>query len=345
MKALVKYKKGKGFVELRDIPEPEPGPGEVRIKVAFAGICASDLHILNDDIAITIKPPVVMGHEFSGVIDRLGRGVQGWREGDPVVAEANYRVCGTCRYCTSGAYHLCGSREVLGYWHNGVFAPYTIVPAARLHALPPEINFQQGALIEPIACVVAGVCELIAIGEGDLVMVTGPGTLGLTAVQIAKAAGAKVICAGTEQDEHRLKTAIELGADFTVNVEKEDLGERIGGLSSGEGVDTAIECAGDGRAVASCIAALRKQGQYLQLGLMGHRIELDFDAIAFKQLKVTGSVSSRDVSWRRTIDLIRRGEVKPEALIGDVRPLEEWEDAFRMHTEKKQFKILFDPSR
>ena len=138
---------------------------------------------------------------------------------------------------------------------------------------------------------------------------------------------------------------MELGADFTVNVEKDYLGKRVGELSSGRGADTAIECAGDGRAVASCIAALRKQGQYLQLGLMGHRIELDFDAIAFKQLKVTGSVSSRDISWRRTIELIQRGDVKPEALVSGVRPLEEWEDAFRLHTEKKQFKILFDPSR
>ncbi len=345
MKAIVKYGEGKGFVELRDVPEPEPGPGEVRIKVAFAGVCASDLHILNYDIAITIKPPVVMGHEFSGVIDKLGRGVEGWRVGDRVVAEANYRVCGTCRYCTSGFYHLCGNREVLGYWHDGVFAPYTIVPAVRLHALPPEISFQQGALIEPIACVVAGVCELITVREGDLVLVTGPGTIGLAALQIAKAAGARVICAGTAQDERRLKTAVTLGADFIVNVEKEDMGKRLSELSSGKGVDTAIECAGDGRAVSSCIAALRKQGQYLQLGLMGRRIELDFDSIAFKQLHVTGSVSSRDVSWHRTIELIQRGEVTPEALVSDVLPLEEWEDAFRMHTEKKQFKILFEPSR
>ncbi len=128
MKAVVKVAKGKGFVELREVPEPVPGPGEIRVRVAYAGICASDLHILNDDIAITIRPPVVMGHEFSGTVDRLGDGVTDWRPGDRVVAEANYEVCGTCRYCASGFYNLCASRQVLGYWHDGAFAPYVVVP-------------------------------------------------------------------------------------------------------------------------------------------------------------------------------------------------------------------------
>jgi L-iditol 2-dehydrogenase len=286
-----------------------------------------------------------MGHEFSGVIDSLGPGVEGWKVGDRVVAEANYRVCGKCRYCTSGVYNLCSNREVLGYWHDGVFAPYTVVPVERVHALPPEISFQQGALIEPTACVVAGICELISVRKGDLVLVTGPGTIGLTALQVAKAAGAKVVISGTAQDEARLQTARKLGADLIVNVGKEDMGKRIDELTSGQGVDVAIECAGNDRAVRSCMAALRRQGQYLQLGLLGHEMQLDFDLIAFKQLRVTGSVSSRDVSWQRSIQFIQRGQVTPEALISDIQPLENWEDAFRMHAEKKHFKILFKPEK
>ena len=343
MKAIVKYKEGKGFVELRDVPVPEPGPQEVRIKVEFAGICASDLHLVNFGIGIKSKPPVVMGHEFSGVIDSLGSEVEGWQVSDRVVSEANYKVCGTCRYCTSGFYNLCSNREVIGYWRNGAFARYIVVPANRLHPLPPEISFQQGALIEPIACVVAGVCELISIREGDRVLVTGPGMIGLTALQIARAAGAKTICAGTEQDENRLQTARKLGADYLVKVGGEDIGQRIDELTSGQGVDIAIECSGNDRAVRSCIAALRKQGQYLQLGLLGHEMQLDFDTIAYKQLRVTGSVSSRDISWRRAIQFIQQGELKPEAMISNIQPLESWETAFRMHQEKKELKILFKP--
>lgn len=343
MKAVVKYKEGKGFVELRDVPVPLPGPQEVRIRVEYAGICASDLHILNYDIAITIKPPVVIGHEFSGVIDQLGPGVEGWKVGDRVVAEASYAVCGTCRYCASGFYNLCGSRQVLGYWHNGAFARYTIVPAGRLHALPTEISFQQGALIEPTACVVHGVCELITVQKGDLVLITGPGAIGLTALQIAKAAGATVAISGTAEDRQRLQLAEKLGADLIIDVSAEDIGEKVGEFTSGKGVDIAIECAGNDRAVRSGIDALRKQGQYLQLGLLGRDMQLRFDTVAYKELKITGSISSRDVSWRRAIQLIQRKEVTPELLISDVLPLAEWDGAFEKHAGRKGLKILFKP--
>jgi L-iditol 2-dehydrogenase len=343
MKAVVKYAKGKGFVEARDVPEPQPGPGEVRIRVEYAGICASDLHILNDDIAFAIRPPVVMGHEFSGTIDRLGDGVEGWRPGDRVVSETSYEVCGTCRYCASGFYNLCASRKVLGYWYNGAFARYTVVPARRLHRLPDGISFPAGALLEPTACVAHGVCELIAIGSGDVVLVTGPGAIGLTALQIAKAAGAKVIVSGTADDRARLELAVKLGADATVDVTAADLAKTVNDFTAGRGVDVAVECAGNDRAVRSAIDALRKQGQFLQMGLLGRDMQLAFDAIVYKELKVTGSLSSRDVSWRRAIELVERGDVRPEVLVSGEYQLDDWEEAFRMHAGRKGLKILFKP--
>jgi len=343
MKAIVKYKEGKGFVELRDVAIPIPGPNKVRIKIEFAGICASDLHILNNDIAITIKPPVVMGHEFSGTIDQIGAGVEGWHVGDRVVAEANYEVCGTCDYCKAGFYNLCNNRKVLGYWYNGAFARYTVVPSKRLHKLPEEISFQQGAVIEPTACVVHGMCELINIEKGDIVLITGPGAIGLTALQIAKSTGAIVMVSGTAQDLGRLEIAKTLGADYVVDVSKEDLIKKANDISSGKGVDVAIECAGNDRAVRSGIEAIRKQGQYLQVGLLGRDMELRFDSIAYKEIKVTGSISSRDVSWRKAIDLIRRKQIKTEMIISDVFALDDWESALRTHMEKKGLKILFKP--
>jgi L-iditol 2-dehydrogenase len=325
------------------MPEPQPGPGEVRIRVEYAGICASDLHILNDDIAITIKPPVVMGHEFSGTVDRLGDGVEEWRPGDRVVAEASYEVCGTCRYCASGFYNLCASRKVLGYWYDGAFARYTVVPARRLHRLPDGISFRAGALIEPTACVVHGMCELIAIGYGDVVLVTGPGAIGLTALQIAKAAGAQVIVSGTADDRARLELAARLGADATVDVTADDLSRTVNDLTEGRGADVAVECSGNDRAVCSAIDSLRKQGQFLQLGLLGRDMQLAFDAIVYKELKVTGSLSSRDVSWKRAIELVERGKVRPELLVSGEYPLDGWEDAFRMHAGRQGLKILFRP--
>jgi L-iditol 2-dehydrogenase len=343
VKGIVKYARGKGFVEVRDVPEPEPGPGEVRIRVAYAGICASDLHILNDDIAFSIRPPVVMGHEFSGTIDRLGEGVEGWRPGDRVVAETSYEVCGTCRYCAAGFYNLCAGRRVLGYWFNGTFAPYTVVPARRVYRLPPAISFKAGALIEPTACVAHGMCELITIEPGETVLVTGPGAIGLTALQFAKAAGAKVLVAGTADDRARLELAAKLGADATVDVTAGDLPKAVRDFTAGAGVDVAVECAGNDRAVRSAMDALRRRGRMLQLGLHGRSMQLDFDLVVYKELAVTGSISSRDVSWRRALELVERGDVRPEMLVSGEFPLDAWEEAFRMHAERRGLKILFKP--
>jgi L-iditol 2-dehydrogenase len=343
MKAIVKYREGKGFVELREVPVPLPGPNEVRIKVEYAGICSSDLHILNWDIELAIRPPVVMGHEFSGTIDQVGTEVRGWRAGDRVVAETSFQVCGKCRHCTSGFYNLCASRKVLGYWHDGAFAPFTVVPAHRLHALPPEISFPAGALIEPTACVVHGVCELITVANGDVVLVTGPGAIGLTALQVAKAAGAFVIVSGTAEDRGRLQAAKSMGADSIVDVSTEDLAERVSALTAGAGVDVVIECSGSDRAVRSAMEAVRRQGQYLQMGLLGRNIELRFDALVYKEIRAVGSIGSRDVSWRRAIELVRTGRVRPDAMLSPPRLLGDWEDAFRVHAGKKEMKVLFTP--
>jgi L-iditol 2-dehydrogenase len=343
MKAVVKEKEGKGFVAVRDVPLPIPGLQEVRIKIAYAGLCASDLHIMNADIAITIRPPVVMGHEFSGTIDMIGEGVRDWHVGDRVVAETSYSVCGACRCCTSGFYNLCPDRKVLGYWYNGAFASHTVVPAHRLHALPPEISFQQGAMIEPTACVVHGVCELMRIEPGDVAVITGPGAIGLTALQVAKAAGARTLVSGTAEDRERLRLAEVLGADRVVDVSAEDLSSAVGALTGGKGADVLIECAGNEHAVRGGLDVLRRQGQYLQMGLLGREMSIRFDTLVYKELKVTGSLGSRDVSWRTAIELVKTGKVRPELFLSEPYALDDWERAFRMHAERKELKILFKP--
>ncbi|MDR3122040.1 MAG: alcohol dehydrogenase catalytic domain-containing protein, partial [Clostridiales bacterium] len=151
MKGLVKYEAGPGNMEVRDIPIPEPGPGQVRIKIAEAGICGSDLHIYHSDIAIPVRPPVVVGHEFSGVVDAIGEGVAACAPGDRVVSETAFSYCGVCEYCRSGWYNLCPERKTLGYWYNGVFASYTVVPEGRVHAIPENVSFTAAAMTEPLA--------------------------------------------------------------------------------------------------------------------------------------------------------------------------------------------------
>jgi L-iditol 2-dehydrogenase len=343
MKALVKYQAGDGFMELRDVPEPAPGAGQVLVEIQYTGICGSDLHIFHNDIAIPIRPPVVTGHEFAGVVRAVGAGVSGWESGDRVVSETAFSYCGVCRHCREGFYNVCDQRRTLGYWHDGAFARYTVVPAARLHRLPEAIGFLEGAFTEPLACITHAVYELTRILPGDLVLVSGPGSVGLATLQVAKAQGAQVLVAGAAVDADRLRTARELGADWTVDVTAQPLGELVAELTHGAGVDVVLECSGAPQAVEAGLLAVRKRGQFTQIGLFGRPITLDFERICFKEIKVTGSLGSRWASWEMALQLLARKQVDARALISHVMPLAEWRHAFEMFERKDGRKLVLQP--
>ena len=343
MKALVKYQKGQGNMEVRDIPEPSPGQYQVKIEVRAAGICGSDLHIYHDDIAIPVRPPVVIGHEFSGVIHEIGEGVTEWKPGDRVVSEAGFEFCGHCEYCNSGFANLCSERKSVGYWYDGAFTNYTIVPAARVHRLPENVDFIEGALMEPLACVVHGAMESTDINTGDVVLVTGPGAIGLLAVQIAKAQGATVIVSGTAQDTERLQLAAEFGADLCINLAEQQLPDRINQMTEHRGVDVVLECSGNERAVRDALDVIKKRGQYTQIGLFGKAISLDFETICFKELKVTGAIASNWSSWRKALQLVSQQKVRLRPLVSESFPLTEWQKAFDMFEKKQGLKLLLSP--
>ncbi|MGE4282088.1 MAG: zinc-binding dehydrogenase [Clostridia bacterium] len=344
MKALVKYAKGNGNMEIREVPEPNPGPGQVKIEVKAAGICGSDLHIYHDDIAgIPINPPVVTGHEFCGVVVEVGEGVTQWKPGDRVTSETAYSFCGTCHYCITGYYNLCNDRRTLGYWYNGAFAKYTMVPQERVHILPDSIDFVSGALLEPLACITHAVLELTSITVGNVVLVGGPGAIGLATMQVAKAQGATVIVSGTNVDTERLNMAKQLGADYTINVQQQDLQEFIYKLTNGRGVDVVLECSGVARAADDALKVIKKQGQYTQIGLFGKPITIDFERICYKELKVTGSLGSRWTSWEKAIQLLEQGKVRTKPLVSHQFPITEWEKAFQMFESKEGLKLVLTP--
>ncbi|HOV37588.1 MAG TPA: zinc-binding dehydrogenase [Spirochaetales bacterium] len=343
MKGLVKYAAGPGNMELREIPEPKPGPGEVKIAVQYTGICGSDLHIFHSDIAIPVRPPVVTGHEFSGTIVEVGSQVENWKPGDRVVSETAYAYCGVCMHCREGFYNLCNQRKTLGYWFNGAFAPYTVVPAERLHPLPESISFLEGALMEPLACIIHAVTELTHIHAGDIVLVSGPGAVGLTTLQVAKAEGARVLVTGTPVDAERLEVAKTLGADWILDVTRKSLAETVEEITGGVGMDVVLECSGNEKGLQDGIQAVRKRGQYTQIGLFGKPISLDFERICYKEIKVTGSLGSRWISWERALQMVSLGQVKLKPLVSDVLPLGEWKKAFDLFESKKGLKIVLDP--
>lgn len=341
MKAVVKSKKGVGFVELLDVPKPQPGPNEVLVEVRAAGICGTDIHIYHDEF--TYSPPVVLGHEFCGIVADVGKDVEAWKPGDRVTSETAGYVCGRCRYCRTGRYNLCPKRLGLGYHLNGAFARYIVVPRPEiLHRLPDNVDFISGALCEPSAVATHGVIELTDISGGDFVAVLGEGPLGLLALQVAKSAGAETV-AVTGIIEARLEMARNLGADFTINAKQEDPVKAVMDLTEGYGADVVLECSGSPIAARQGLQMVRKAGSYTQLGLFGKPIEIDLDQIAYKELRATGVFSQRWSAWETALKLIASGKLLTKPLVTHIFPITEWKKGFDVMENKAGIKVVLTP--
>ena len=345
MQAIVKYQIGDGFIGLRDVPEPEPGPGEIKIAVQAAGICGSDLHIWHGDIEIPVKPPVVLGHEFSGVVSELGAGVSGLEVGQRVTAENSHSVCGRCEYCMTGYYNLCAGRLATGYAFDGAFASHVVVPAHRVHRLPDGVDFHTGALSDPSACAYRAVCEMGQVGPGDVVLILGVGSMGLFSTQYARLSGARVVLGGTPADAARLEIGRKLGADFTIDVTQPDAEKAILDYTGRGGIDVVLECSGAPAAARMGLNLIKKRGRYVLVGIVGRAFELDFDQVLYKELLVKGMFSHIYQAWEKAIALAAQGLIQTEPLITDVLPLSEWETGFRRFAERKAIKVLFEPQR
>jgi L-iditol 2-dehydrogenase len=343
VKALVKVRGGAGFLEYVDIPEPTPGPGEVKIQVKACGVCGTDLHIRHD--TFPNFPPVVLGHEFSGVVTELGPGVTGMTPGQRVVSEVVFETCGQCRSCKTGYYNLCLTRRGLGWAADGAFAPYTVVEAKNIHLIPDNLSFEEAALSEPLAVCACAVCELTGVTAGDTVLVSGPGPIGLLTAQCAVAEGGQVVVTGTSADAERLDVAMGLGAHAVAKAETTDVVGLMRQLGDGLGADVVCECSGATLAAATGLEALRKGGRYVQVGLFGHPVELDLDQVTLKELKVQGVFSSNWRGWHRGLRLAAQNRVKLGPLVSHVFPLADWERAFEIAERKQGLKVLLIPDQ
>ncbi len=345
MLALVKTAKGPDNMELRDMPEPSPGPGEVLIEVKAAGVCGTDIHVRHDQFPYW--PPVIMGHEFAGVIAELGEGVADYELGERVVAEPHTRACGKCYLCRTGNRQLCAHKRAPGWGIDGAFTKYLVMPAELLHRLPDNVSFEAGALVEPLANVVDDVLLNARVEAEDFVVVLGPGPIGLRAAMCFKAEGeAEVMIVGTPADsELRLPTAEKVGIDHVVNLAEQDPLALTVELTGGRGADLVVECSGAGPAVNAAFQHVRKQGRICAIGMTGgKKIELDWDQAMFKDCTVYFNVSTRYEAWDRTISLLAKGKIDADALISHREPLENWEQVFADIESQKALKALLIPS-
>ena len=338
MKALFKLHPGEGGVVLRDTDVPEPKAHEVRIKIAFAGICGTDLHIISDEYPANY--PVIMGHEYSGVVDAIGSEVCRFSPGDRVVSLTAAVVCGRCRYCYEGLYMLCDSRKSIGSGVNGAMAEYMTISEDLVFAVPYNVSMKSAALCEPLACCVRSVVETSAIRAGDYVYVSGPGTIGQIVAQIAKSAGAHVTVGGTGIDTDRLALAKELGANETIDVTGEDVREAALRITKGQHFDVVYECAGAQPSADTCLDIVRKRGQFIQVGLYGESIKYDMDKALIKEVYVLNSFASERTSWVTALRLLSQSKVNLEPLISNIFALVNWKEAVSAAKEKTGFKVL-----
>ncbi len=340
MKAIVNYENGSEKVQYMDVEMPVPAEGQVRIKVAYCGICGTDLHIYAGDGGYPTKPPVTLGHELSGIVEAVGEGADPAWIGKKVVSETYYHTCGRCMYCRTGHGNLCPEKKSIGSAVNGAMADYVVVPEKNLHLIPEGISLREAAMTEPLACCVQGVLEFGDMIPGDRVLITGPGAIGLMCLQVAVSAGAVVIVAGTAVDKERLELAKKLGAAETVYSDQPDAKEKIGMLCGPFGPDVVLDCSGAGPAIRMGLEVIRKGGRYVQVGLTGRPVELDMNLITLKELSVMGTYAQKPQWWEKALDLVQRGEVKLEPLISDVYPFKEWKKAFDGYQQKTGFKYL-----
>jgi L-iditol 2-dehydrogenase len=345
LKALVKYARGEGNLELRNVGEPTCRVGEALVEVEVAGICGTDVHILHDQTFYT--PPVVIGHEYCGKIIDVGKDVKHLEIGDRVTSPATV-PCGECYLCRTNHQNRCvgTNKKILGVsGADGAFAKHMIVPARIIHKIPRSVKSESAALAEPIACVVHAAIEQANIHAGESVVIQGPGTMGLIATEIATIQGAgPIIVTGTSVDKERLAIAKRLGADITIDVEAENPIDIVNEITSGLGADVVLEASGSPAARRQAFDLVRRCGRIGYIGLTGRaKEEANLDNVVEKELNIIGSWGTVWTSWRTTLALMASQKIQTEPLISHSLRLDEWEKGFSLMDGKVGLKILLKP--
>lgn len=345
MKAARLYEPGP--VRIESIPTPLPEAGEVLIQVAACGVCGSDVHITVERSQKLANYPRTPGHETSGVIAALGKGVEGWSIGDRVAVWCGI-TCGTCRACCAGAENLCESFKVIGYDWDGAFAEYLRVPASCLIPLDDRVSFEVGAILsDAVSTPYHALAVRGDLKPGETVAVFGCGGLGLHAVMLAKMLGAERVFA-VDVREEALKRARAYGADETIPVGGETPPyKQIRELTGGRGVDVAIELVGREDAIEEGSKCLAHRGRLVLVGIgrIRPRMPLIEPFVAFSH-SILGSFGARREDLRALIGYAAEGNLEVARSISDRRPLEHLNDCLSELHEKRgdPVRIVIQPN-
>lgn len=333
MKALVLEEYNK--LVYRDWPEPEVADDEVLVQVKAVGICGSDVHGM-DGSSGRRKPPIVMGHEASGIIVSTGGKVNGWKTGDRVTFDSTIYQLDDW-YTRKGLYNLGDNRMVLGvspgeYRRHGAFAEFVNIPQHILYRIPEGVSFTQAALVEPVA-VAAHAVELTPVSWNDTAVVVGAGMIGLFVIQVLRSKGCGNIIA-IDLEEKKLALARELGADIVLNPLKEDINKEVLAISEGRGADIAFEVVGLTDTVQTAISCVRKGATVTLVGNLTPAVEIPVQAVVTQQIRLQGSCAICG-EYPSVLDKIAKREINVDAILSAEAPLSEGADWFKRLYEKE----------
>jgi threonine 3-dehydrogenase len=339
MRALVKTKAGPGL-ELTDVPEPEIGINDVLVRVHKTGICGTDLHIESWDpwAARTIHPPLVVGHEFVGEVVDFGSNVTDLERGDIVSGEGHV-ICGRCRHCRAGRWHLCANAIGLGVGRAGAFAEFVALPVTNIWHHWPGIPEDVAAIFDPFGNAVHTALAFPVLGED--VLVSGAGPIGLMAAAVARHAGARYIVV-SEPNAYRRELAKRMGATLVVDPRERDLGDVQAELGMVEGFDVALEMSGNAAALTAAIANMAHGGSIAILGIPTAEIPIDVTTVVFNQLTLRG-IYGREMyeTWYKMSVMLQSGlDITPA--ITHCFSYREHESAFAAARSGDSGKVIMD---
>ena len=341
--AVVHYALEPLAVELREVPVPDVGDDDVLLAVGAVSVCGSDVHQAHNTHSWSVNVPVVLGHEFGGTVAKAGRAVRGFREGDRVVSETAARICGECIQCRTGWYNLCPTRLGFGYGLDGAMERYVRVPARCLQRIPDSLPFDLACLAEPHAVAYQAMCVNSTIRPGDMVVVLGPGPIGLLCARMAALSGADpLIVAGLTADGARLEAARQLGATHVVDMQTRDLGDMVRDLRA-EGADVVCDATGASRPLEDAIRVARANGQVTKVGWSPETLAVDMNPLVLRNVRIQGSFSHNYPVWERVIHLLDRRLTLPDTIVGLRARLEDWKDAFDAMHDRRVIKSVLLP--
>ena len=324
-------------IVFEEVPTPDPGPEQVQIRVHWASICGTDLHIFLGEFKNRVKYPRILGHEFAGVIESVGTAVQNFKPGDRVTVDPII-WCNQCPACLNGQNNVCNNLKLLGIEYDGGFADYAVAGADKVFKIPDSVSMRDAALIELYSLGVHSARKAM-IEPADRVVIIGAGRLGLAVLEVIKQTAAAWVCA-VDVFDNRLDIAQKLGADLTINSTTEDPVEKILAQTDGLGVDRVIECVGtyvemDDREgpVQQAVKMSRNGGRIVVMGLGSQLTPVFWKECVFKELQIVGSrVTLGD--YPRALQLMALKKFHPELFVSEVFDLKQLDRAFHLLEDK-----------